>query len=302
MTFSVILEVTLGMIVFFYILSLIVSSITSKIAEWIDLRAYMLEGKLKELLKNLPGVMLDQSIKNLEPPKSWMNKRVGLKIDGKRITLPGKIPTSTLATALFNVILPDPDQANAQQNLWEKVSAKIDSMELQDTEIGKSLKGLLKTADDNIESARKNAEEWFDNAMTLVSARYRKWSRRIAFVIALLIVGIFNADTITVVNRLWQEPTFRAQANALADQLVTDGESTETDTQSLVNLLDENGFQLFWTGFSESYRNANKPFVFILNKLAGLAITWFALSLGASFWYDMLKQLKGGGTPSTENG
>lgn len=32
MTFSVILEVTLGVIVFYYVLSLIVSSITSKIA------------------------------------------------------------------------------------------------------------------------------------------------------------------------------------------------------------------------------------------------------------------------------
>lgn len=261
----------------------------------------MLEDKLRELLKNLPDVMLDQSIRNIEPSKSWMNNHIGLKIEGKNITLPGKIPTSTLATAVFNVIIPDPNQENAQQNLWEKVSAKIDAMQLQDTEIGKSIKSFVKTADDNIENARENAEEWFDNAMTLVSARYRKWSRRIAFVIALLVVSILNADTITVFNRLWQEPTFRAQANALADQLAADGESTETDTQSLVNLLDENGFQLFWTGFGESYDNADKPFIVILNKIAGLAITWFALSLGSSFWYDMLKQLKGGSAPSAAN-
>ena len=63
------------------------------------------------------------------------------------------------------------------------------------------------------------------------------------------------------------------------------------DTQVLVGELDELNLPIFWQGGADKDLGP-----YIAGRLLGWLITWFAVALGSSFWYDVLKQIRGGGS------
>jgi hypothetical protein len=111
-------------------------------------------------------------------------------------------------------------------------------------------------------------------------------------VIALILVVLVDADTIAVTQRLWDEPALRAAISAEAQMIIDNGGSTADVTARLedLNALD---FPVFILWQNNNWQDINNW----LHRLPGWTITWFALSLGASFWYDMMKRLKGESAP-----
>ena len=106
MTLAIVLEVGLGLILVYYILSLIVSNITSEIAKWTELAAQDLEEGLRDLLADsgkLEKFMGHQRIKNLKPKRL---KILGGDIKTYKVDY---IPASTFALTLFDVLAPGED-------------------------------------------------------------------------------------------------------------------------------------------------------------------------------------------------
>lgn len=297
MTLSTVLELILGLVVFFYILSLIVESVTAKIDEWLSFEARDLEAGLRAMLTAAAGegrgegelaakfeALIDNPlIQNLVPrTHSFSVREKVAKWRGYTLRMPGFIPPETFALALFNTLVPE----EGDESDIAKVRAAVASLPKGETR--KALLGLIDSSDQTIQDARQKVQNWFNDGMARVSALYRIHTRRVSFAVALVLVLLVDADAIAVSQRLWQEPTLRAAVSAEAQKLVDEGQSTTeiADNFATLQALDFPVFGIWQAG--NWFR-----FEYWLEHFLGWLTTWLALSLGASFWYDMLKRIKG---------
>ena len=108
-------------------------------------------------------------------------------------------------------------------------------------------------------------EKWFDLAMEQASGKFKRIANAVTLGFSAVIVGAANVDTIAIASHLY------------------DGALTHSATH----------FAILWAG--------SQPWHL---KLAGLALTWAAVSLGAPFWFDVLNKLvnlRQTGLPPDEN-
>jgi len=77
------------------------------------------------------------------------------------------------------------------------------------TSLFANLDAKLAKEDTRLAAARKNIEDWFNDAMDRAGGWYKRhtqvWLAVVGFALALLL----NVDTLTIANALWQDPTLR---------------------------------------------------------------------------------------------
>jgi len=176
------------------------------------------------------------------------------------------------------------------------------------------LLALISEAGDDLEKARRNIENWYDEAMDRVSGWYKRKTQLILLVIGILVSVVLNADSFAIADRLWRDDTLRDSVVAAAEQRAgtplsseqdaSDQETSDTPDQGtpLTEVEDElnelNGLNIP-IGWDELPDGQGW-----VSKILGLAFTALALSLGAPFWFDMLNKvinLRGvGKRPSVE--
>ncbi len=144
---------------------------------------------------------------------------------------------------------------------------------LPDGSLKQTLTTLLQTAGRDYDNLLHSIDSLFDASMQRVSGWYKRWSAVVVAIIGAVLVGIFNIDTLAIVQQLTSDST-KAQALANAAQHLTTG----TDFQSLIASASDLKF-----GWSV-------PPNWGL-KILGLVISWFAVMLGAPFWFDLLQRV-----------
>ena len=192
-----------------------------------------------------------------------------------------------------------------------------------------ALTDLITQADGNLDKLKALVDAWFKTFDEQVSAWYRQKTQHVLAGLSLLVALGMNLDTVamfralsadsklrsTLVTQaletskkpsadavLSAEPLHKAQ-RALADakeagkpepelkaaQDKVDAErlALEKAAKDLLNSVEATGLPLGW-----SQVNVNAfGFMDWLTKIVGLILSAFALSLGAPFWFDMLKKL-----------
>lgn len=293
MDISIIVQVSVGMIVFYYILSLIVKTITSKIAEWAELKANIVENKIKELLTTvngdaskmnkdeqdvmakLDGIFNTPLMKNLEQDRGMINGWLNRSIHNTPT-----VPAATFALALFNVLVPN----SQSKNFTDDFKTAIDN--LPDGATQDALRSLTHASERKIDTVRKQVEQWFNDTMVGVSEMYKRKTRHIVWVVAALVVIILDADSIAVATRLWLDPALRDLTVGVAENIVS--VNGELDWQTLMETLNKMNLPILWARSFDLWR------------LPGWLITWAAVILGAPFWYDMLKRATGKSSSSNK--
>ncbi|MDD2725640.1 MAG: hypothetical protein PHH59_16700 [Methylovulum sp.] len=129
--------------------------------------------------------------------------------------LPSYIAPKTFALALVGHILAGDTFDTA--TLINKINS--DSSPLPE-HLKKTLVLLVNTAEGDINTALKNIEDWYSAMGERISGWYKKHAQRIAFVIALLITVMGNVDTITIAKSLMVNDKLREQIIDSADQFV----------------------------------------------------------------------------------
>jgi hypothetical protein len=76
---------------------------------------------------------------------------------------------------------------------------------LPDSNIRDALLASLVDADGKIDKFRDSVAAWFDGSMDRLSGAYKRNLQLISFIVGLLIAGAFNADTLHVGNALWHD-------------------------------------------------------------------------------------------------
>jgi hypothetical protein len=160
----------------------------------------------------------------------------------------------------------------------------------------KVLKVLQREAKGDAAKLQADLEAWFNGQMDRVTGSYKRWAKRLAIPIALVISFGFNIDTIAVARSVYTDgPVRSAVLGAAASGNVcppaTNGKTASTDClDSTIARLRELKVPVGWSRQRFAEVRA-MDFWQVVTKLFGLLLTTAAASLGAPFWFDQLNRL-----------
>jgi len=275
---STIIDVAIGLIFVYFLLSVITSHVNELISQLFRWRAAGLEEGVRNMLA-------DPDLAN----KVWNHPMIrSLAVRAGRD--PSYIPANTFSLALFDALVPSSGGPTA----FESVRAQV--MSLPSNSARDTLLQMLDQSNGNLATARSAAEGWFNSAMDRVSGAYKQRLLWVTLLVSILITGLFGVDSISLANTLWNEPGLRSAVSGAATGISASESATTTNLQDAIKALNSNNLPVGWVSFPTAWDGW-------LKKLMGLILTAFAVSLGAPFWFDILKKvvnLRGAGPPPKE--
>lgn len=265
---STVLDVLIGLVFVYFLLSLICSGIHETVSQWLSRRAQFLEEAIGRLLTD-PNTRRQFYDHPLIKSLSKSNK--------------GDVRPSYLAAKDFAVVVMDV-VAPAVQN-YADFRKNLD--QIQDGALKAILLAMLDDATNDLERTRKLIEAWFDSAMDRVSGWYARNARNWLFAFAALATTLLNADTIAITEALWQQPALRQAAVAAAQGYAGQNPAMPGAGQPLAQIkaqIEATRIPLGWTSLPQTPGE-------LFSKVLGLIVTMLAVSLGAPFWFDLLGKL-----------
>ena len=322
-----ILDVAIGMVFIYLLLSLLCTATNELIELLLKKRAVDLERGIRELLvqpksesdadetreKDTPDIVeriYNHPLVNSLYGGTYGNSGIKSKyLALKRTQLPSYIPARNFALALMDTILPQ-GAANATSSTLRTQLQNFGNPRLQE-----ALTPLIDAAAGDVARARANIEEWYNSSMDRVSGWYKRRSHIIVLILGLLVAIAVNADSVLMVRRLASDRALRdslvASANVYAQEASKTNATTPPDptltTQCPQICSDESpqcklkktqceisalGLPLGWSSRSDPRLNwhGNTMGGHLQDHFFGWLLTALALSLGAPFWFDLLNK------------
>lgn len=283
---STALDVAIGLVFVFFVLSIVCSAINELIAAGLHWRAKMLGSGIENLLSGTPLISAEGRALTRAVHEHPLIQ--GLIRPGSH-GWPSYVPSRTFVSALLSLGQLPGTVAAAEQSVQESIDS------IQSTHVRDALTGLLKRAENDGRRFQALAEEWFDDSMERVSGWYRRKVQVALIVIAAGLVLFLNVDTIQLTRNLWSDESVREAVVASAG---TTSAGTANGTQACptpgvcvqqvaqtVGDLETLEIPLGWRGEMSPHWD---DWSWYPSKLLGLALTVAALSLGAPFWFDLL--------------
>jgi hypothetical protein len=193
---SDILEVSIGIVFVFVLVSTICSAVREAFEALLKTRASYLEFGIRQLLRDPEGKGLAKEL--FEHPlisslfageyvpggqrRRWWRGR----------NLPSYIPSRSFAVALIDLF---------------NTSGKPD---IANPKVQQAVRLAMDSAHGNLELARQNVEAWYDSTMDRVSRWYKRSTQWIIFAIALGIAGGANIDTLAIADYLYRHSAVRS--------------------------------------------------------------------------------------------
>ncbi len=232
---SDILDIAMGLIFVYLVLSLFCSAMNELLEGWLKKRSKNLERGIRELLGDQKGTGLAGAIYT-HPLVSSLFKGTYdpalIKKDVyRKINLPSYIPSRNFALALMDALLPATGaqasgaagavaagvQPASITTLRDAVAnLATTNPALMNTAAQKALLTLLDSAGNDIVRARENIEAWFDSAMDRVAGWYKRRTQTILVVLGFAVAVVMNADTITIARQMSVDKSMRASLVAAA--------------------------------------------------------------------------------------
>ena len=296
---SAFLQVVIGLMLVYFVLSLVCSGLNEWLAGILGPR-----GKFLELgVRNLIGRDVAAELFT-HPLISTLGRQRDVR--GCRAR-PSYIPSPTFALALLDLITPGALALDRKKTGAALASVTEQIGHLHNGELQKTLMVLLEQAEGDLDEFRKSVARWFDDAMERVTGWYRRRTHLLLFVWAVVVASAANVDSVVAANALWHDANLRAAVNAEAQRVVAQPTPTPTATtppgavkaiQDLENLKLPIGWSL--STRVDDPRRLPRDIQGWLVKVVGLLFTAVALSLGAPFWFQLLNRfvnLRLGGPP-----
>jgi hypothetical protein len=313
---SLIIDVAIGVIFLYLLLSLLCTSIREGIESVLKVRAAMLQEGLREMLQDPTGNNLVKPL--YESPlidclfRGVYNAKENLKPNGVarlRSRLPTYIPAANFARALVDIMVRGPSSSQAAAPPAAAAVAPaagpaaitIDSIRQKLTNPGDPVQRVVLQALDtatDLPTLYASLEQWFNNSMDRVSGWYKRQTQIILFLIGIVVTVAVNGNTITTANYLFSNKTARDQVVTLATQAPGTGQEKlqQEDTTRLRELV-QIGLPIGWHWDSGapwpegSIVKRDDWGKVMLASILGWLLTAFAISLGAPFWFDLLSKI-----------
>jgi hypothetical protein len=299
-----ILDVAIGVVFVYLLLSLICTTINEWLASKGNARARFLDKGITRLLGG------DAAFKTL----IYKHPMILSLVESDDAICPSYIPADKFATALFDLL------SGKDKPLSDFAALRAGVNSLPNEHLKTAITAILDKSGDNAETARKYVENWYDENMDRVSGWYKRNAQKTAFIVGCVLTVVLNADTLHIASVLWTTPTLRAaiveQAKVRSQKdrpeellpMVEYADPTKPTTSQAVKvrgpILSEQesdllsqviGWQPDWnavTGWLARPDKSEAPFPWkgFLQHLLGWPLTAIAISLGAPFWFDTLNR------------
>lgn len=272
-----ILSVAAALVGVYIIFALIASHVTEHIADLLNQRG-------KNLYKGVAAL-----VGGTQAPDAFVNYLYGhplianLSPGGGR--KPSYIPPRTFTLSFLDAVrqfftvdasknaVPAPVVLAAPTDLLEDLVARVGGM--PDGYLKRTLVTVLQNAEGTYDGVLRGIDQFFDTGMQRVTGWYKRWAAWVVAFVSAAIVIAFNADTIAIV-RDFAANQQQALAFAQKAQQIANGSTIG----ALLNALPP--IDLAWH---------LPPGGGWWPKILGLILTWFAVMLGAPFWFNVLQQI-----------
>ena len=254
----------------------------------------------------------------------------------QRRLLPSYISGQTFARVLFDILPPETPETGPHTATASGAGAKADHGAKADQgapavpaqlagvthwvevktsqkppdELAKALRPLLMGAH-GVEDFEANVARWYDDHMNRVSGWYKRHVRWFSLAIGLVLVLLFNINTIRIADSLYSNQAVQASVVTVATQKTscqgTQPAACLADLQAKIGQFSSFGLPVGWgdlpacatrhcswldrRGITNlSHGGIDDVWAFLL-VLLGWALTVGALTPGARFWFDLLSKL-----------
>ncbi|MDX1910649.1 MAG: hypothetical protein SFV22_04140 [Saprospiraceae bacterium] len=300
----------IGLILMYSMLSLLSSTIKEIGAGVLALRGKMLDKALRRLLDTQSGATTQQGNATGTPPVTLYDQfkshalfdhlKPNSIFGGVSSDMPSYLSGKTFASILLQ-ILDGSTVAGLQGAIANLPEGKLKSF-LQQT---------LTEAGNDIQKFKDQLELWYDTTMDRVTGWYKRQAQVILMGIGLVIAIGFNADTFSVYEKVSTDPIAQKAVLDAAQAYIDQGlmmpdtirpDSVEEQIQALYiktqdiinNNLSEvdSPLGLGWTDaeYQAFWAECGRTRAF-WEKIIGFMVTALAISLGAPFWFDLLKRV-----------
>jgi len=264
---SNVLDVAIGLVFVYLLLSLLCSTINEQvIARFFALRAKTLEEGITNMLATPQGKELVNQL--YENP---LIKGLSQNAASNKPRKPSYIPADTFAVALMNT--------KADQAYKNNPDAANNS-------IPEALELLINNTKNDPAKVLANIEAWYNETMDRVSGWYKRRVQLIIFALGLVIAVGLNVDTISIITTLSNDSVIRSTIVSAAQ-----GSANSPTNANLATLQKSIEQVQLVVGWSTSPLPADVWGW--VSKIVGLLATTFAVSLGAPFWFDLLNKFMG---------
>ncbi len=315
---SEILEIVIGLVFVYLILSLLGTTINELISGFLQLRG-------KNLNKSL-RYMLEEYGKD-DPFQKFINHPVITKL--KRNS--SKKYPSYLSATKFSKVLIESITETEDPKVYKKLGDAISEIE---GNTGKVLNSYWEEVHGDVDQFKQKMEDWFNEVQARATGWYKRNVQLILLMIGFIIAITINADTLGIVKKLStdskarkalvelsikqvqqleadyfssNEPYLESDFSEVDEELVYETEdfggynfddikNLNEKTQKIVNeqLSDVNRIMgMGWNAMIEDFdkaKDGRNLFGWGIKKLFGFILTAIAISLGANFWFDILNK------------
>lgn len=304
---SVMLDVAIGLILVYLILSFVSAALRESLEALLKNRQAFLHEGVCELLhdsgltKDLYEHPLIGSLyRGTYPAAKTANK------------LPSYIPSRNFALALLDMTVrgrqsAEPLPAGAGGSVMSVTTLRQNIDQLGSPKVQRIVLSALDVSAGDLAAVQKALETWFDSGMDRVSGWYKRRSQRILVIIGLMIAALANVDTLRIAKSLYNDSGMRQGVVAMAGSVVkqplpgttpapapapgapagaapaTAPQPTAGDVAAVFAKLDGLRLPIGWPdpAFGDQW----------FMRVLGWFITGFAISLGAPFWFDLLSKI-----------
>lgn len=315
-----ILDLVVGVIFIYFLLSIICSSVVEVILTFFKIRASLLTKWLMTIFSK--GDFF----------KEIMNHCGVTVLSGNKLST-SYISARNFVTVLIERITFDPAKETWVAQQLDDIVAAIEKTDLLPTQLKRQFLSYAVEAKEDYNKAEHKVisqidlfqikmENWYDSNMErLTGSLKHKYSRPFTFFVAAIFVIPLNADTITISRYLYSNPDARVKIAAAAYTATTDTilkqkvdliktGAGKNDTIILNNIQEiqdtlaariqdvnrqkealEDLMPFGWSEENKRPANGQSMRAFWSLKIAGLLATMFAILMGAPFWFDILNKI-----------
>jgi hypothetical protein len=331
MTGSVAIDVVLGLVFIYLIYSLLISILGEMISTWLGLRSRILRNAIERMLndghsngtKNSAGDFILYEYEDFKYSLAGRFYDSSIKFLAKESTR-SSLFTQTKPSYISDVAFADTmvhlfrNKGEGNTDL-EKIKFCItyNTLHIQ-SETLLHINNLLLDAEEDVSLFKAKLKAWYNETNDRATGWFKRKMQMILFWLGFVVAGLFNVDTIGIVKKLSNDKVAREQLVAMS---IKAGDSTSGIAKVLEQTEDTTFKQdLMAKGYHEvnkalndassilglGWDNVKKREVTVLwilcfewydqfnpfrKEFWGLILTALALSLGAPFWFDLLKKL-----------
>lgn len=310
------IEVGIGLVFVFLLMSIMVSGINEVIVSALDHRGRQLKDAIATALKDPTN-------------KDWTNLLYkhplidSLKKSEKK--LPAYISSAMFAKTLVDVMCQqtikktdDPAAPASTETLSPMQVFAAGVAEMAPSECKTLFQSFINDASGDYEKLKANIEGWYNTYMDRVSGWYKRKTKRKLFVIGFVFAILMNVDTVNVSKSLWENTVLREAVVNAAEGYSSDKDPLHTRRDTTFSMEVEKikagysklhmlALPIGWPVSPDEHKMLeplSPPNIHYytavlgifwgrvgLTSLIGWIFTGIAVSFGAPIWFDLLNKL-----------